>query len=214
MIADINQLIVAGALPGIERIDPAVLNVMGDVPRHLFVPDEVAARAYADQPLAIGYESTISAPLIVAAMTSLLQPASDHKVLEVGTGSGYQAAVLAKLVRQVYSVEIVAPLAKAAAERLPRLGYRNVSVRPGDGYAGWPEHAPFDRIIVTAGATHVPQPLVQQLKAGGRMVIPMGRTEDEQRLVLVTKDKAGKVRTRRLARVIFVPLNESARPRG
>ena len=213
MVDDVIQLIAAGALPGVERIDPRVLDVMRRTPRHRFVPAAVQAQAYGPEALAIGHGATISAPLIVAAMTTLLQPRADHRVLEVGAGSGYQAAVLSPLVRHVYTVEIVAPLATEARARLAGMGYRNVTVRAGDGYLGWPEHAPFDRILVTAGATHIPQPLVRQLKPGGRMVIPLGRTQSEQRLVLVSKDAAGRPSTQRLARVIFVPLVESARPR-
>ena len=165
MIGNIRQLIAAGAGgTAVRRMDPEVLRVMAEVPRHLFVPPSQRSRAYRDEAMFIGYEATISQPVIVAMMTDLLDVRPEHAVLEVGTGSGYQAAVLSKLARQVYSIEIVEPLAGAAAERLSRLGYANVEVRAGDGYAGWPEHAPFDGIMVTAGASRVPEPLVRQLK--------------------------------------------------
>ncbi|HZN41498.1 MAG TPA: protein-L-isoaspartate(D-aspartate) O-methyltransferase, partial [Planctomycetota bacterium] len=154
--------------------DEAVLVVMNRVPRHEFVPEDVRAIAYQDSSLPIGHEQTISQPFIVAFMTAALQPRRGDKVLEIGTGSGYQAAVLAGLVDHVYTIEIVEPLAKRAETTLQRLDYRNVSVRAGDGYRGWPEAAPFDAIIVTAAPDHVPQPLVDQLKEGGRMILPVG----------------------------------------
>ena len=163
---------------------------MRAVPRHLLVPAEEEADAYDDTPLPIGHGQTISQPFIVALMTHLLAPRPDHVVLEVGTGSGYQAAILSRLVRQVYSIEIVPQLAERAADRLNALGYANVNVRQGDGYAGWPEHAPFDGIIVTAGAERIPAPLLAQLKPGGRMVIPLGPPDDQQ-LVLVTRERGG-----------------------
>jgi len=199
-----NQLETSGARAGRE-IRPSVLAAMRSVPRHLFVPEDVRALAYRDRPLPIGHEATISAPAIVALMTELLDPRPGDRVLEVGTGSGYQAAVLSGLVREVYSIEIVEPLAASAAARLADLGYRNVTVRAGDGYAGWPEHAPFDRIVVTAAAPHVPQPLVDQLRPGGRMVIPVaGVLADE--LMLIEKDAGGRVRRRAILPVRFVPL--------
>jgi protein-L-isoaspartate(D-aspartate) O-methyltransferase len=186
--------------------DPAVLAAMLSVPRHEFVPDRVKPFAYADEPLPIGQDQTISQPYIVAAMTELVQVGPDDTVLEIGTGSGYQAAVLARIVKQVYSIEIVPELGRTAAERLPRLGYTNVEVRIGDGYVGWPEHAPFDGIIVTAGADHVPAPLVEQLKAGGRMVIPVGLTLSAQHLLLIEKMQDGTIRTNNVMPVRFVPL--------
>jgi protein-L-isoaspartate(D-aspartate) O-methyltransferase len=210
MVTNIEQLSAAGAGGGAGRFDPAVLRIMREVPRHLFVPEEVRARAYHDGALPLGHDSTISQPFVVAWMTDALEVRPEHTVLEVGTGSGYQAAVLSPLVRRVYSIEIVEPLAHAAAERLKSMGYANVTVRAGDGYAGWPEHAPFDRIIVTAGATHIPAPLVRQLKPGGRMVIPVGRTSLRQQLTLVQKDARGRVWTRQLGPVSFIPLEESA----
>ena len=188
------------------RLSDAVLDALGKVPRHLFVPLSLGAAAYANRPLAIGHGQTISQPYIVALMTDLLEPRKDDVVLEVGTGSGYQAAVLAELVHHVYSIEIVAPLAAEAVPRLKRLGYDNVTVREGDGYAGWPEHAPFDAIIVTAGAPHIPPPLVEQLKPGGHMVIPVGATRARQELILVEKRGDGEIRKRNLGPVAFVPL--------
>jgi len=194
-----------------RRLDPAVLGAMREVPRHRFVPEEIRRFAYESRPLPIGYEQTISQPYIVALMTHLLKPRPADVVLEVGTGSGYQAAVLSRLVRQVHSVEIVEPLAARAKERLRELGYVNVEVRSGDGYAGWPERAPFDRIIVTAGADHIPRPLLDQLRPGGRMVIPLGRKPDTLELTVVDKDLKGRVRKRALLPVRFVPLTRPRR---
>jgi protein-L-isoaspartate(D-aspartate) O-methyltransferase len=213
MVANIRQLVAAGAAGEGRRLSAQVLRVMEEIPRHRFVPEEIAPFAYSDSALPIGWESTISQPFIVALMTDLLETRPEHAVLEVGTGSGYQAAILSRLVRQVYSIEIVEPLALAAAERLKAMGHANVDVRAGDGYLGWPEHAPFDGIIVTAGATHVPKPLVEQLKPGGRMVIPVGRTALGQKLTLVTKDARGRVRSRAVLPVNFIPLEESAAKR-
>jgi protein-L-isoaspartate(D-aspartate) O-methyltransferase len=194
---------------GIHEIDPSVLKAMREVPRHELVPDSVRGSAYEDRPLPIGHRQTISQPYIVALMTSLARPANDDVVLEVGTGSGYQAAVLSRLVDHVYSIEIVEPLARQAAAQLKALGYDNITVRQGDGYKGWPEHAPFDAIVVTAGASHIPPPLVEQLKPGGRMVIPVGERLSTQDLVLVEKDGDGRVRSRTLLPVRFVPLTGS-----
>lgn len=207
MVGNIRQLVAAGALRGISRIDAKVLAVMGEVPRHLFVPEMIMGRAYGDHALEIGHGATISQPLIVAAMTDLARVRPTDVVLEVGTGSGYQAAVLSKLVRQVYSIELVAPLARSAADRLARLGYRNVEVRAGDGYKGWPERAPFDAIVVTAGAREVPPALIAQLKRGGRMVIPVG-SQDQQQLLVLEKDARGRVSRRNHGAVTFVPLVE------
>ncbi|HEX8376009.1 MAG TPA: protein-L-isoaspartate(D-aspartate) O-methyltransferase [Geminicoccaceae bacterium] len=189
-----------------RSLDPAVLRAMREVPRHLFVPEEARRFAYQNRPLPIGQGQTISQPYIVALMTHLLQARPEHRVLEVGTGSGYQAAILSRLVRRVHSIEIVEPLAARAKARLGELGYANVEVRGGDGYAGWPERAPFDRIIVTAGADHIPAPLLDQLRPGGRMVIPLGRDPDALELTLVDKDLKGKLRKRALLPVRFVPL--------
>jgi protein-L-isoaspartate(D-aspartate) O-methyltransferase len=195
-----------GSSTGHNGIAPRVLEAMGIVPRHEFVPEEMRRHAYADRPLPIGYGQTISQPFIVAIMTDLLQIAPNDVVLEIGTGSGYQAAVLAHLVRQVYTIEIVPGLARSAAKRLQSLGHANVATRLGDGYYGWQEAAPFDGIIVTAAASQIPPPLIQQLKSGGRMVIPIGAAFAFQHLVLVEMDEQRKVRTRELLPVAFVPL--------
>jgi protein-L-isoaspartate(D-aspartate) O-methyltransferase len=185
--------------------DRRVKEAMLRVPRHLFVPPDQIPYAYGNHPLPIGHGQTISQPYIVALMTDLLRPRKGDRVLEIGTGSGYQAAVLAELARNVYTIEIVEPLAAAARERLERLGYRNVEVRAGDGYKGWEEHAPFDSIMVTAGADEVPPPLVRQLKPGGRMVIPVGPADSIQYLTLIEKQADGSIRSRRVAPVRFVP---------
>jgi len=192
--------------------DPAVLRAMRTVPRHLFVPEALRAEAYGDFPLPIGHSQTISQPYIVAYMTQLLRLKPGAKTLEVGAGSGYQAAVLAEVTRtNVYSIEIVEPLAKTAAERLKRLGYQKIVVKCGDGYLGWAEHAPFDAIIVTAGADHVPPPLIEQLKRGGRMVIPVGGAWTVQALVIVEKLPDGTVKKRGDLPVRFVPLTRKGR---
>jgi len=208
MVANIEPLAAAGAAGGRRRIDPRVLQVMREVPRHLFVPAAERSRAYSDGALYIGHDSTISQPFVVAVMTDLLRLQPEHSVLEVGAGSGYQAAILSRLARRVHTIEIVGPLAERAARQLAALGHRNVSVREGDGYKGWPEHAPFDAIIVTAGATHVPKPLIVQLKPGGRMVIPVGSRPDNQQLMVVSKDAKGRVFRRRVMAVNFIPLQE------
>lgn len=209
MVLTIENIAATAGATGVRRIDPAVLNAMRKVPRHRLVPESVRAQAYANRPLPIGHEQTISQPYIVALMTHLLDVKPDHVVLEVGTGSGYQAAVLAELVRQVYTIEIVEPLAARAKQQLAELGYRNVAVRAGDGYGGWPEHAPFDRIIVTAGAGHVPKPLIAQLRPGGRMVIPIGRTSNTLDLTVIEKDRNGRVKRHKVLPVAFVPLTRS-----
>ena len=192
-----------GGLPG--RFDPRVKDAIARVPRHLFVPPAQRPYAYENRPLPIGHEQTISQPYIVALMTDLLKPRKEDRVLEIGTGSGYQAAVLAELVRSVYTIEIVEPLAVEARQRLERLGYRNVEVRTGDGYKGWEERAPFDAIMVTAGADEVPPPLLRQLKPGGRMVIPVGPAHSLQYLTLIEKQADGTIRSRRIVPVRFVP---------
>ncbi len=186
--------------------DPRVLEALATVPRHEFVPPELRDYAYANRPLPIGHGQTISQPYIVAVMTDLLDVQSGDRVLEVGTGSGYQAAVLSTLVREVFTIEIITELATSARDRLARLQYTNVETRSGDGYYGWPEHAPFDGIIVTAAGTHIPPPLLQQLKPGGRMVIPVGTRFLVQELVLVTKQADGTITTRQILPVAFVPL--------
>ncbi len=195
-------------LLGRDITNPHVLQAMGTVPRHEFVPQPQRSLAYRDHPLPIGYQQTISQPYIVAFMTQALNPQTNDVVLEIGTGSGYQAAVLAGLVQEVYSIEIVEPLARRAAADLKRLSYTNVHVRAGDGYQGWPEAAPFDAIIVTCAPDHVPQPLIDQLKEGGRMIIPVGPTYN-QSLYLLEK-QGEKVRQRAVLPVRFVPMTGQA----
>ncbi len=195
---------------GKKELDEATLAAMRKVPRHEFVSQELQAKAYDNRPLPIGYGQTISQPFIVAFMTDLLRLKPGDSVLEVGTGSGYQAAILAELAKSVYTIEIIPELAKEASERLRRLGYGNVETRIGDGHYGWPEHAPFDAIIVTAAPTQIPSPLVEQLKPGGRMVIPVGGRFMMQYLVLVEKEQHGKASMRELLPVEFVPLTGGA----
>jgi protein-L-isoaspartate(D-aspartate) O-methyltransferase len=189
------------------RLGRDVLAVMATVPRHRFVPASQLRHAYENRPLAIGHGQTISQPYIVALMTTLAQPQRDDTVLEIGTGSGYQAAVLAGLAGHVYSIEIIEPLGAQATRRLHALGYDNITTRIGDGYYGWPNAGPFDAIVVTAAATSVPPPLIQQLKPGGRMVIPVGSSFFTQTLMLVRKDAAGRVHSRQILPVRFVPLS-------
>lgn len=207
MIAEIEQLVrETRRETGREALDERVVAALRKVERHRFVPPGFAAQAYDNRPLAIGSGQTISQPFIVALMTDLLKVGSGDKVLEVGTGSGYQAAVLAEIVREVFSVEIVEPLGREAARALSAAGYRNVHTRIGDGYAGWIEEAPFDAIIVTAAAPYVPQPLMDQLKNGGRMVIPLGEPQGAQSLFLIEKDARGAITRRKVLDVRFVPL--------
>jgi protein-L-isoaspartate(D-aspartate) O-methyltransferase len=189
---------------GIAEFSPQVIAAMQAVPRHEFVPPEQRAAAYRNRPLPIGHNQTISQPFIVAMMTELLQVKSDHRILEVGTGSGYQAAVLAGLAREVYSIEIIRELGETAAATLQRLGYANVTARIGDGYQGWPEHAPFDGIIVTAAPDHVPPALIEQLKPNGRLVIPVG--DVFQDLMVITKNPDGTTTSTAIVPVRFVPL--------
>ena len=191
--------------------DKRVLEAMRTVPRHLFVRQKDVSHAYNDYPLSIGYGQTISQPYIVAYMTEMLQVEPQQKVLEVGTGSGYQAAILSYLVQEVYSVEIVGALAKKATDRLQRLNYRNVRVKAADGYYGWEAYAPFDRIIVTAAATLVPPPLLKQLRPGGKMCIPVGGQYAVQYLTLVEKSKEGSIKMRKVLPVRFVPLTRDLR---
>ena len=189
---------------GRSELDRRVLSVMAAVPRHLFVPEGQRRFAYENRPLPIGYGQTISQPFIVAIMTDLLGVKSGHVVLEVGTGSGYQAAILSRLASKVHTVEIIEPLAKQATERLRP--YHNITVKHADGYYGWKEAAPFDAIIVTAAASHIPPPLLQQLKPGGTMIIPVGAPFTTQSLLLVRKTAGGRITTRQLLPVAFVPL--------
>ena len=209
---------IANYSPRFKVADKRVLEAMRKVPRHAFVPDDLVDQAYADRPLPIGEGQTISQPFIVGYMTEALGPKPDERVLEIGTGSGYQAAVLAELVGEVYTIEIIEPLAERAAAVLDRLGYRNIHVKVGDGYQGWPEHAPFDAIIVTCAPDHIPEPLAHQLKIGGRIVIPVGadvggRFWAAQELIVVRKTERGLVREKRMD-VRFVPMTGEAQKKG
>jgi protein-L-isoaspartate(D-aspartate) O-methyltransferase len=193
--------------------DQRVLEAMREIPRHLFVPASERSEAYADKPLPIGESQTISQPYIVALMTELLNVGPGDTVLEIGTGSGYQAAVLARLARKVYTIEIVPRLAREAAERLTTMGYSNVEVRAGDGYLGWPEHAPFDRIIVTAAPPEIPQALLAQLKRGGKMVLPVGKAGRTQQLMVLEKSvNSDEIVGRSVIPVRFVPMVEQPAP--
>lgn len=189
-----------------EALDNRVLDVIGRVPRHEFVTPNTLQQAYYNTPLPIGYGQTISQPYIVAIMTDLLKLSETDKVLEIGTGSGYQAAVLSELVQQVYSIEIIEPLGKLADQRLKQLGYKNITTKIADGYYGWKEYAPFDAIIVTAAGSHIPHPLIEQLKPGGKMIIPVGSNFMTQQLLLISKTSNGKLQTRQILPVRFVPL--------
>jgi len=196
---------------GRDITDRKVLDVMGRIPRQRFVPAELAEQAYADRPLPIGHGQTISQPYIVALMTQLARPKAGSRALDVGTGSGYQAAVLGEICKEVYSIEILKPLADEARTRLKRLGYKNVTIRSGDGYRGWPEKAPFDVIIVAAAPDHVPKPLIDQLAPGGRLVIPVGETYQE--LVVIEKQQDGTARRTPVIPVMFVPMTGEAEKR-
>ncbi len=193
--------------------DPRVLRAMQTVPRHDFVPESQREQAYADRPLPIEHGQTISQPYIVALMTELARVGPDSVVLEVGTGSGYQAAVLAEIVREVYSIEIIPELAESAGARLRRLGYGRVQVKAGDGYLGWPEHAPFDAILVTAAPEKIPEPLIEQLKPGGRLVIPVGPVHAVQDLKVIQKNTNGSMAEESVIPVRFVPMTGQAAER-
>ena len=207
MLAEIQETVVdTGPATGKARLAPEVMAALGTVPRHEFVPDALHAVAYANRPLPVGHGQTISQPYIVALMTDLLDVGGDAVVLEVGTGSAYQAAVLSELVRRVYTMEIIEPLALEASARLARLGYGNVEVKFGDGYFGWPEKGPFDAIIVTAAINHIPPPLVAQLRPGGKLVVPVGERFTVQHLLLVHKLDDERVQVRQILPVRFVPL--------
>jgi len=209
MLADIEREVeFTRSMIGRDSLSKRVMKAMRDVPREKFVPEELTHLAFDNGPLPIGHSQTISQPYIVALMTDLLEPKKDDVILEVGTGSGYQAAVLSKLVKKVYSVEIIDELAKEAAARLAAQHYTNVETRTGNGYLGWPEHAPYDGIIVTAAASHIPAALIEQLKPGGRLVIPVGQPYLHQELMLVNKDEAGKTQTESILGVAFVPMVE------
>jgi protein-L-isoaspartate(D-aspartate) O-methyltransferase len=201
-----SELATIGPELGFVKLSPRVLEALKNVPRDRFVPEAQQDRAYRNTPLPIGHGQTISQPFIVAIMTELLDPQPGDRVFELGTGSGYQAAVLSRLVAEVYSMEIVAPLGARAGRILADLGYDNAHVRIGDGYKGWPDQAPFDAIVVTAAGDHIPPPLIAQLKPGGRMVMPVGSRFFTQQLVLLEKTVDGAIRTRELLPVAFVPL--------
>lgn len=203
-----RQVMVEKQLASRDIVNPAVLNAMRRVPRHEFVPPDQRADAYIDGPLPIGFGQTISQPYIVAIMTQLARVDSAAKVLEIGTGSGYQAAILAEIADSVFSMEIVEPLCHRADSTLKQLGYRKIAVRCGDGYRGWPEHAPFDAIVVTAAPDHIPQPLVDQLKVGGRLIIPVG--DRNQELMQITKSEQGTI-NQAIIPVRFVPMTGEAR---
>ncbi|MDM8547272.1 protein-L-isoaspartate(D-aspartate) O-methyltransferase [Candidatus Venteria ishoeyi] len=207
MIEEIQSMSgLTGNKTGHKRFSDKVMTALAKVKRHELVPETTRVNAYANRPLPIGHGQTISQPYIVALMTELLAPEAEHKILEVGTGSGYQAAVLAEIVSQVYSIEIIEPLGQRAQQDLQRLGYQNIQLKVADGYYGWKEAGPFDGIIVTAVASHIPPPLIKQLKPGGHMVIPVGGRFQVQQLMLVEKDSNGKVKTRQILPVRFVPL--------
>ncbi|MBI5439123.1 MAG: protein-L-isoaspartate(D-aspartate) O-methyltransferase [Nitrosomonadales bacterium] len=191
---------------GSSALSPAVVAALEKVERHRFVPATLASVAYLNRPLPIGHGQTISQPFIVALMTDLMKVNKGDRVLEIGTGSGYQAAVLAEIAGAVYTIEIIEPLGKEAGERLKSLGYRNVETLVGDGYYGWPDAAPFDAIMVTAAASHVPPPLLKQLKPGGRMVVPLGTQFMTQYLMLIEKQQDGTLTTHQILPVRFVPL--------
>jgi protein-L-isoaspartate(D-aspartate) O-methyltransferase len=207
MLADIRAEVAwTRHMIGRDALDRRVMQAMAEVPRDAFVPDEMQAAAFDNGPLPIGQGQTISQPYIVALMTDLLAPEPTHRVLEIGTGSGYQTAVLARLCATVYSMERVPSLARQARERIAGLGYGNVQIRSGNGYAGWPEHAPYDGIIVTAAAPYAPEALVEQLKPGGRLVIPVGQPQAAQRLMVFERDSRGHTTHHAVLDVAFVPL--------
>ncbi|MCB1858974.1 MAG: protein-L-isoaspartate(D-aspartate) O-methyltransferase [Gammaproteobacteria bacterium] len=218
-VADADELInevarevsYTSRLTGRAALSERVMTALRDVPRHEFVPQEAIPYAYINEPLAIGYGQTISQPYIVALMTDLLEPRASDMLLEVGTGSGYQAAVLSRLVSRVYTVEIIEPLHRQALATLRRLGYRNVECRLGDGYFGWPQAAPFDGIVVTAAAPGIPEPLVGQLKPGARLVVPVGSPHGHQQLTVVEKGEKGEIQIDEVLGVVFVPLTGEGR---
>jgi len=206
LVTEISQDVIdTSAYIGKSALDERVMRVLGTVGRHRFVPPHLQSSAYQNRPLPIGYGQTISQPYIVALMTDLLELEADDVVLEIGTGSGYQAAILSRLVSRVYSIEIIPELAKSASQLLQRLGFGNIEVKNADGYYGWQAHAPFDAIMVTAASSHIPPPLVSQLKPGGLMLIPVGSPFNVQQLTLVRKSKNGELTTRQILPVRFVP---------
>jgi protein-L-isoaspartate(D-aspartate) O-methyltransferase len=207
MLDDINrETAFTRIMTGRATLNARIMEAIGKVPRNKFVPAELKRYAFHNGPLPIGYGQTISQPYIVALMTDLLGPEKNDAILEIGTGSGYQAAILSLLAKEVYTVEIIAALSAASAERFKALHYVNIKTRIGSGYAGWPEHAPYDGIIVTAAATHIPEALVQQLKPGGRLVIPVGLPHLHQELMLLEKLQDGQTRVTKILDVAFVPL--------
>jgi len=207
MLEDIRDTTrLASDQTGIEALDTQVMNAMASVPRHHFVSGDMQSYAYINRPLPIGHNQTISQPFIVALMTHLADLQPDEKVLEVGTGSGYQAAILAELAAEVFTIEIIEALGRRAGKTLKEQGYRNVRVRIGDGYAGWPEQAPFDAIVVTAAPEDVPPPLIEQLAPGGRLVTPVGSQSGAQTLIVITKDPSGNLSRKEILLVSFVPL--------
>jgi protein-L-isoaspartate(D-aspartate) O-methyltransferase len=207
MVKEIElDVTVTSAYIGRGQLSQEIMRIMGEVPRHEFVPEDERGAAYVNAPLPIGYGQTISQPYIVALMTDLLAVSRDAKVLEVGAGSGYQAAVLSHLVKEVHSIEIIPQLAQSCRERIARLGYANITIHEGDGYYGLEDEAPFDAIVVTAAASTIPPPLVRQLMPGGRLVIPVGTPFAVQHLMLVEKNKQGEISMRQVLPVQFVPL--------
>jgi len=213
MLADIRaEVAYTARMIGKDALDPRVMEAMAKVPRDEFVPDEMKSAAFDNGPLPIGHGQTISQPYIVALMSDLLALQPDHRVLEIGTGSGYQTAVLSLLCNSVYSMDLIPALTQSASKRLTRLGYHNVHTRSGNGYAGWPEHAPYDGVIVTAAASHIPEALVEQLRPGGRLVIPVGLPYMAQELMLIEKDAAGRTEVREILGVAFVPLIDRNEP--
>lgn len=201
-----RERLVRESMEGRRTRNPAVLKAMRETLRHEFMPPSVRQYAYEDRAVPIGYDQTISQPSLVALMTDILETGKNQRVLEIGTGSGYQAAVLSPLVKEVYSIEIVPELARSSSETFKRLGYQNIRAKHGNGYLGWPEHAPFDRIILTAAPPELPQALVDQLAPGGKLVAPVGRSTLEQELIVVEKSKDGKVSQRSVLPVRFVPM--------
>lgn len=207
MLADIEaETLLTRTLTGKTELDERVIRALAEIPRDEFVPEEYRQAAFVDGPLPIGHGQTISQPFIVALMSDLLSARAGQAVLEIGTGSGYQTAVLSKLYSITYSMELISVLAKEAEQRLARLGYENVRIRTGNGYQGWPENAPYDGIIVTAAATHVPQALIEQLKPGGRLVIPVGKPHQTQELKVLRKGMGGRTKEQTVLRVSFVPM--------
>ena len=207
MIEDIEgEVAFTRQLIGRDHLAPQVMAAMREVPRDAFVPTDLKDAAFDNGPLPIGHGQTISQPYIVALMTDMLQLRSEHRVLEIGTGSGYQTAILSRLCRQVYSMEVVPELSEAAPRLFQKLGYDNIETRTGNGYEGWPDHAPYDGIIVTAAAGYIPPALIEQLKPGGRLVIPVGQPYGHQELILVDKDPQGEIHTRDILGVAFVPM--------